>query len=110
LVAATIFVTEFTLHGPIRVAVALGPNGKVKGAAVTELTEETYSWVEPLVDKNFTEDYIGQDSHGEFVLNERLSRIGMNSMTQFYARVVAGLIQRGAILYEVAVLRRGATD
>src|SRR5262249_6163817 len=29
LVAATVFVTDFTIHGPVRVAVALGPDGKV---------------------------------------------------------------------------------
>ena len=41
MVAATVFLTEFTIHGPVRVAVALGPDGKVKGATVVELTEET---------------------------------------------------------------------
>src|SRR3989475_11575868 len=33
LVAGTIFVTEFTIHGPGRVAVRLGPDGEVRGAA-----------------------------------------------------------------------------
>src|SRR5438046_8805601 len=41
IVAATVFLTEFTIHGPVRVAVALGPDGKVKCATVVELTEET---------------------------------------------------------------------
>src|SRR5206468_3425098 len=50
LVAGTIFVTEFTIHGPVRVAVSLGPDGKVRGATVVELTEETYPWVKPLID------------------------------------------------------------
>src|SRR5437870_5853644 len=49
LVAGTIFVTEFTIHGPVRVAVSLGPDGKVRGAAVVELTEETYPGVQTVI-------------------------------------------------------------
>src|SRR5216117_1558535 len=81
LVAGTIFVTEFTVHGPIRIAVSLGPDGKVRGAAVVELTEETYRWVKPLIDRDFARDYAGQD--------------------------IASLIQRAALLYDVGVLKRG---
>jgi len=47
LVAATTFVTEYTVHGPVRVAVALGPDGRVQGATVVELTEETYAGSSP---------------------------------------------------------------
>src|SRR2546427_8750305 len=72
LVAGTIFVTEFTIHGPVRVAVSLGPDGKVRGAAVVELTEETYPWVKPLIDLDFARDYAGQDSRGHFHLSDRL--------------------------------------
>ena len=39
LVAAVIFLTEFTIHGPVRVAVGLHPDGTVKDAQVMELTE-----------------------------------------------------------------------
>src|SRR5581483_11708856 len=51
LVAAAVFVTDFTIHGPVRVAVALGPDGRVRGATVVEVTEETYPWVKPLIDQ-----------------------------------------------------------
>lgn len=91
LVAATIFVTEFTIHGPVRVAVALGPDGKVRGATVVEVTEETYPWVKPLIDQDLT----------------RLSPAGLESMPQFYAQVIAGLVRRAAVLYDVGVLKRG---
>lgn len=107
LVAATIFLTEFTIHGPVRVAVGIGPDGKIKGATVIELTEETYPWVKPLIDQNVIRDYVGRDSRGSFGLSERLAKAHLEAMPQFYARVVASLIQRGAILYEVSVLRRG---
>jgi hypothetical protein len=105
LVASTIFMTEYTIHGPVRVAVGLGPDGKVKGAQVVELTEETYSWVKPLIDQDFARDYIGQGSAGRYVLTDRVRAAG-DSMTQFYGQVIVSLIQRAAILYDTTVLKR----
>jgi len=102
-VAATVFLTEFTIHGPVRVAAALGPDGKVKGATVVELTEETYPWIKPLLDRNFTRDYVGRDARGTFAV----SAGGGDSMAQFYGEVVASLIRRAAALYEIAVIKRG---
>jgi len=101
--AATVFVTEFTIHGPVRVAAALGPDGKVKGATVVELTEETYPWVKPLLDRNFTRDFVGRDARGTFAV----SAGGGESMAQFYGQVIASLIQRAAALYETGVIKRG---
>jgi len=102
-VAATVFLTEFTIHGPVRVAVSLGPDGKVKGATVVELTEETYGWVKPLLDRQFAREYVGRDARGPFAV----SAGGGDSMTQFYGQVIASLIQRAAMLYEVGVIKRG---
>jgi Na+-translocating ferredoxin:NAD+ oxidoreductase RnfG subunit len=99
LVGAMLFVTEYTLHGPVRVAVGLGPDGKVRGATVVELTEETYPWLKSLIDQSFTRDFVGLDSHGTFVVK----RAGGESMAQFYGQVVASLIQRAALLYELAL-------
>ena len=105
LVAATTFMTEYTIHGPVRVAVGLGPDGKVKGAQVVELTEETYPWVKPLIDQDFARDYIGQGSAGRYALTDRVRAAG-DSMTQFYGQVIVSLIQRAAILYDTTVLKR----
>jgi hypothetical protein len=102
LVAAAIFITDFTIHGPVRVAVGLGSDGRVRGATVIELTEETYPWVKPLLDQAFTRDFVGQDSRGTFGLSERTRRAG-DSMAQFYGQVIGAMIQRAAILYEVAM-------
>ena len=99
LVGAMLFVTEYTLHGPVRVAVGLGPDGRVRGATVVELTEETYSWLKPLIDQTFTRDYVGLDSRGPY----HIKRTNLESMPQFYGQIVAGLIQRAALLYEVAL-------
>jgi hypothetical protein len=105
LVAATVFLTEYTIHGPVRVAVALGPDGKVKAARVVELTEETYPWMKPLIDQNFTQSYVGQDSRGKFALGPGATG---DAMTQFYGQIVGSLVQRAAALYDVAVAKRAA--
>jgi hypothetical protein len=101
-VAASIFMTEYTIHGPVRVAVGLSPDGKVKGAQVVELTEETYPWLKPLIDLDFTRQYVGQASTGRYAL----AAGGGGSMTEFYGQIVASLIQRAAILYDTTVLKR----
>ena len=106
LVAAVTFLTEFTLHGPVRVAVGLDPDGKVKDAKVMELTEETFPWIQPLLDQNFTQDYIGRDSEANFTLGKRFARVHLESMPHFYGQIVASLIQRAVILFDVTVLQR----
>ena len=108
LVGAMVFVTEYTVHGPVRVAVGLAPDGKIRGATVVEVTEETYSWIKPLIDQDFSRDYVGQDSHGRFGLPERLTLARLESMPQFYASVIASLLQRAAILYDVGIKQKGA--
>lgn len=95
------------MHGPIRTAVALGPDGTVRGATVVEVTEETYPWVKPLIDQDLVRDYVGQGSGGRFGASEQMARAGLTPMPQFYAQVLAGLLRRAALLYEVGVRKRG---
>ena len=107
LVAAVTFLVEFTIHGPVRVAVGVGPDGKIKNAEVVELTEEIFTWLKPLLDQHLTHYYVGRDSRASFALSERFERAHLESMPRFYAQIVVSLIQRGAILYEVTILKRG---
>ena len=109
MVGALVFVGDATIHGSVRVAVALGPDGKVRGATVVELTEETYPWLKPLIDEQFTRDWVGHDSQSRFVLSDRLARVRSNSMTQFYGEIVASLVQRGTLLYTHGMARQGGT-
>jgi Na+-translocating ferredoxin:NAD+ oxidoreductase RnfG subunit len=105
LVGAVLFVTEYAIHGPIRVAVALGPDGRVKGATVVEVSEESYPWIRQLIEQDFVRDYVGQGADGQFALTERLQRGVRGDMPRFYGRVLAGLLQRAALLFEVGVLQ-----
>jgi hypothetical protein len=108
LVNATVFLTEYTIHGPVRVAVGLDPQGRVSGAQVVELTEETYPWLKPLLDRDFTRDFVGRDGHGSFALPDRITA-PIASMPRFYAQIVASLLQRAALLYEVAGVATGSS-
>src|SRR5205807_433691 len=83
-----------------RVAVALAPDGKVTGARVVELTEETYPWVKGLIDRGFLQNFNGRDAHASFAME----RGPGSSMPQFYGNVIAGLVRRAALLYEAGIL------
>jgi hypothetical protein len=106
LVAAVIFLTEYTIHGPVRVAVGLHPDGTVKDAKVVEVTEETLPWLQRLLDQNLTQEYVGRDSRGNFALSARFAVSQVESMPHFYGQIVASLVQRAAILFDVTVLKR----
>ena len=110
LLGAVVFVTDFTIHGPIEVAVAIDPKGVVRGANVVECTEETYPWVKPLLDLKFDRWYVGQDcrAHCEAMKGGKVDTL--HPMCHFYAEVLANLVQKGSVLYDVAVTRRGATS
>jgi hypothetical protein len=101
-VGAVIFLTEYTIHGPVRVAVALAPDGKVKGAAVAEVTEETYPWVKAVIDRGDLASFVGRDAHSSFTAGAGAA----SSMPRFYGDIIASLVQRAALLYEAAVLKR----
>lgn len=101
-VGAVAFLSDYTIHGPVRVAVGTAPDGRIRGAKVIEVTEETYPWVKSLVDRGFLDQFAGGDARAT------LSAGGSNSMVQFYGNVIRGLVQRGAVLYDVAVRRPAA--
>ncbi|MFQ5848628.1 MAG: hypothetical protein ACE5IQ_13275 [Candidatus Methylomirabilales bacterium] len=110
LVSAVTFVTEITMHGPVRVAVGIGPDGRIRDAKVVELTEETYYWLKPVLDQGLTQAYAGRDSRASFALAERFSEARLHSMPHLYAQIVASLIQRGVVLFEVTFVKRGHTS
>ena len=103
-VTAVVFVEEFTIHGPLRVAVALDPEGKIRDARVTELTEETYPWLKPLVDRRFLRALAGLDSQATFTVDDDVRKLPRESMPRFFAEAATDLVRRAAILYEVTMI------
>jgi Na+-translocating ferredoxin:NAD+ oxidoreductase RnfG subunit len=102
-VGAVAFLSDYTIHGPVRVAVGLAPDGRIRGAKVIEVTEETYPWVKSLIDRGFLDQFQGSDARAAL-----RTTAGDGSMVRFYGDVIRGLVQRGAVLYDVTVRRRGA--
>jgi hypothetical protein len=100
-VGAVAFLSDYTIHGPVRVAVGLTPDGHVRAAKVVEITEETYPWVKSLLDRGFLSDVEGRDAR-----SLPRTRGGGSSMTRFYGDVIIGLVRRVAVLYEVAILQK----
>jgi len=108
LVGAAVFLTQATIHGPVRVAVGVGRDGRITGAAVVEVSEETYVWVKPLIDQGFTKAYVGLGANGEFAVPAAAASGRQRLMRQFYAKVIASMVQWGAALHQTAGLSRAS--
>jgi hypothetical protein len=108
LLSASVFMTEATMHGVIRVAVGLTPDGRVKGAEVVEVSEEIYAHVKPLMDRGFTKRYTGLGIGSSFE-PPATSASGADALAQHYDGIVSRMVQRAVILYNVCVTKRGVT-
>ena len=85
-VRATVFVvSEYTLHGSIRVAATCDSDAKLTGAELLEVSEEAYNWVKPLVDQN----YMKQALQGS-----PAAPSNAGAMTKYYAEEIAKLVHR----------------
>ena len=98
-VGAVVFMTDYTMHGPIRIALGVAPDGTVANAAVVEVSEETYKWVKPLAERNLMADFAGQ-ALGSFAAPVRLASMDLTSMSRFYAGLLSNVIRQGLVVYE----------
>jgi hypothetical protein len=96
-----VFLTQATIHSPVRLAVGLGENGRITGVAVVELSEESYAWVKPLIDQGLTKAYVGLDAFGAFEAPDGASG-RLPSMQRYYAKVLGRMAQSAAALYRTA--------
>jgi len=108
LLGASVFMTEATMHGIIRVAVGLTPDGRVKDAQVVEVAEEIYAHMKPLMDRGFTKRYAGLGIGSSFE-PPAASAGGADAMGQHYDGIVGRMVQRAVILYNVGITKRGVT-
>ncbi|HEY8250024.1 MAG TPA: hypothetical protein VIG70_05400 [Burkholderiales bacterium] len=107
LLSATVFMTQATMHGVIRVAVGLTPDGRVKVAEVVEVSEEIYGHMKPLIDRGFMKRHAGLWIGSSF--EPPAAGGGADAMAQHYDAIVSRLVQRAVILYDVCVTKRGVT-
>lgn len=108
LLSASVFMTEATTHGIIRMAVAFTPDGRVKRADLVELSEEVYAHIKPLMDRGFTKRYAGLGIDSSFE-PPAASKSGADALAQHYDGIVSRMVQRAVILYNVCISKRGVT-
>jgi hypothetical protein len=107
LLSASVFMTEATMHGIIRVAVAFTPDGRVKAAEVVEVAEEIYIQMRALMDRGFTKRYVGLGPGSSF--EAPAASGGADAMASHYDAIVSRMVERAVILYNVCVTKRGVT-
>jgi hypothetical protein len=108
LLSASVFMTEATMHGVIRVAVGFTPDGRVKSAELVEVSEEIYAHIKPLMDRGFTKRYAGLGIGSSFE-PPAASASGADALAQHYDGIVSRMVQRAVILYNVGISKRGVT-
>jgi hypothetical protein len=99
-----VFLVQATIHSPVRVAVGVGTDGKVAGAAVVEVSEESYPWVKPLLERRILKHCVGQDAHGDFSVPADAAQGPQATMQAFYAKVILRMVHWAAALGEAAGL------
>jgi hypothetical protein len=108
LLSASVFMTEATMHGVIRVAVGFTPDGRVKSVELVEVSEEIYAYMKPLMDRDFTKRYVGLGIGSSFEPPAG-SASGADALAQHYDGIVSRMVQRAVILYNVGISKRGVT-
>ena len=91
--ATVILVSEYTLHGSIRVAAACDGEDKLTGAELLEVSEESYNWIKPLLE----EEYMKQVWQTENIPEVKMK----GSMTKYYANEIAKLIHHVPVLCKI---------
>ncbi len=95
-----ISMVEFTRHGPVVVAVAIDPQGKITGALLTDTQVEPLNWVEPLLKKNFMQAFQGKNSQMPLTLDPQWQQ-GFSRISQDFALVIANAVKKSAQLFDV---------
>jgi hypothetical protein len=85
-----VFLTDYTMHGSIRVAACCDPDGKPRGSEIVETSEESYNWVKPLVGSSGVNSD-SQKSNGK--------------MTQYYSGIVNRLVKNAPAVIDVLKVR-----
>jgi hypothetical protein len=81
-----VFLTDYTMHGSLRIAACCDPDGKPRGSQIVETSEESYNWVKPLVDA-------GQSKNG--------SEKSSGKMTRYYGDIINKLVNNAPTVIEV---------
>jgi len=101
LVGTAIFLWMPSEHGPVGVAVAFDPRGKILDAAVTDVGSEPLAWVQPLIDAGGLSVYRGL-ADGAVPDPAKIAPSVKGRMSRYYAMVIAGAVARAQALEKLS--------
>jgi len=108
LVGSAVFVWVPSEHGPIGVAVAFDPAGKILQAAVTDIGSEPLTWVRPLLAGGGIAAFAGLplDASPD---PAKVAPAATGSMTRYYAEVIAQGVARAQAVAQVSLAAAAKT-
>jgi hypothetical protein len=102
LVGSAIFVWVPSEHGPVGVAVAFDPSGKVLQAAVTDVGSEPLAWVRPLLQGGGMAAFAGLPLDAAPDPGKVAPEV-TGAMSRYYAEVVAGGVARAQAVERISL-------
>ena len=90
-----------TVHGPVEVALAMTPEGKIARVTVTRATVETKPWVEEAIATGFLDDMKGLSTTDNPATAVTPLKGKLGGMPYFEAEVIAAAVERGLVVYRV---------
>jgi hypothetical protein len=107
LVGSAVFVWMPSEHGPVGIAAAFDPAGRILRAAVTDIGSEPLGWVRPLLAGD------GMAAWGGLPLDARpepgkLAPAVAGRMSRYYAEVIAQGVERAQAVARVSLAAAGA--
>ena len=108
-VGVVLFPSVNTVHGPVEVGVAIGPDGAVINAIVTKATVETKPWVLRAVGTGFMRRFRGMNAGSDVdQALQGLTSGNLGSMPYYFATVISATVKRGLVLYQTLYQASGA--
>ncbi len=89
-------------HGPVGVAVAFDPAGKILRVAVTDIGSEPLAWVRPLLDRNGLAAFAGLPANATLD-PARIAPDVTGAMSRYFAKVIADGVGRAQALERLAM-------
>jgi hypothetical protein len=100
-VGVVLFPQANTVHGPVEVALAMTPEGKIARVTVTRATVETKPWVEEAIATGFLSTMKGLSTTDNPATAVTPLKGKLGGMSYFEAEVIAAAVERGLVVYRV---------
>jgi hypothetical protein len=100
-VGVVLFAQANTVHGPVEVALAMTPDGKIGKVTVTRATVETKPWVQEAIATGFLDKMKGLSTNDDPGAAVTPLKGKLGGMPYFEAEVIAAAVKQGLVLYGV---------